>query len=157
MKTLASKIIRLLYPFGSQRTVLCGPLKGMKFVVELGNGFSYALGRGLNFEFLQSKIESGAVVYDVGANRGQMTLYFAKMVGPQGHVHSFEPAPVPFVTLQKHITLNQLQNVTAHQCIAAETEGSALFTFLMIGHPRGGSLAWWGAGQPSVTWGIDRD
>ena len=32
-------------------------------------------------------IRPGTVVLDVGANFGQMTVLFAKLVGPRGHVH----------------------------------------------------------------------
>jgi FkbM family methyltransferase len=129
MKQLASKLIRFLYPFGSQRTVLAGPLRGMKFIVELGNGFSYALGRGLNFDFLSPHIHPGMVIYDVGANRGQMTMFFSRIVGPNGYVHSFEPAPVPFKSLERHVAINHLANVSIHQAIVSQAAGKASFTY----------------------------
>src|SRR5262245_11544041 len=38
-------------------------------------------------------IRPGTVVLDVGANFGQMTVLFAKLVGARGHVHAFEAEP----------------------------------------------------------------
>jgi FkbM family methyltransferase len=46
-----------------------------------------------------------AVIVDVGANVGSMTLRFAAMV-PKGHVYAFEPTDYAFAKLLKNISLN---------------------------------------------------
>src|SRR5687768_6451979 len=41
--------------------------------------------------FIQSRIRSGAVCVDVGANIGIYALQFARWAGPEGRVIAFEP------------------------------------------------------------------
>ena len=41
---MKQQLVRLLFPYGSERRVLRGPARGMRFVVEPGIGFTYALG-----------------------------------------------------------------------------------------------------------------
>ncbi len=59
----------------------------------------------------------GDVVFDVGANIGQYTLPLARLVGPSGRVHSFEPVSATFAELRSavgkaglggRVVLNQL-------------------------------------------------
>ncbi len=127
---LLSNIVRRFYPYGCERTILLGPFKGYRYVVELGHGFSYAVGKGsYNFDFLARHIREGMVVYDIGANRGQVTLFFSKLVGTCGLVHAFEPAPIPFESLQQNITLNGLSNVEVWQAMVSDVNGSDSFTF----------------------------
>lgn len=65
-------------------------------------------------ELLRPLLSPGMIVLDVGANIGSHTLFFAQMVGPQGHVYAFEPQRLPFLALCGNIALNQHLNVTAH-------------------------------------------
>jgi FkbM family methyltransferase len=51
------------------------------------------------------KISRDAVVLDIGANVGLMTLQFAKMV-PHGKVYSFEPTYYALERLKKNLSLN---------------------------------------------------
>ncbi|MEM2613511.1 MAG: FkbM family methyltransferase [Nitrososphaerota archaeon] len=55
---------------------------------------------------------SNFYVADVGAYRGYYTILSSKIVGPQGHVYSFEPEPNNFQILSKSVILNRLRNVT---------------------------------------------
>jgi len=60
-------------------------------------------------------IRPGTVVLDVGANFGQMTVLFAKLVGPNGHVHAFEAEPFVARILQKNLEANGVNEfVTIH-------------------------------------------
>lgn len=57
----------------------------------------------------------GTTVIDVGANYGQMSLQFSKMVGETGHVHSFECSEFISFFLKKTMGLNDhASNVTIH-------------------------------------------
>ncbi len=61
-------------------------------------------------------IRPGTVVLDVGANFGQMTVLFAKLVGPRGHIHAFEAEPFVARILQKNIEANGVSEfVTIHR------------------------------------------
>ncbi len=129
-QTLLSDLVRRFYPYGSERTILFGPLRGYRYVVELGHGFSYALGKGsYNFEFLARHVREGMIVYDIGANRGQVSLFFSKVVGARGSVHAFEPAPIPFESLVRNVRLNALSNVHPWQMIVSNVNGEERFTF----------------------------
>lgn len=57
---------------------------------------------------------------DVGANRGEFTIFTAKRL-PHGRVLSFEPLPANYAELVHNIELNRLQNVTPFPIGLAET------------------------------------
>jgi FkbM family methyltransferase len=52
------------------------------------------------------KLQDNAVVLDVGANIGSMTLQFARMV-PKGHVYAFEPTNYAYAKMIRNLALNQ--------------------------------------------------
>lgn len=60
---------------------------------------------------LFSSIKKEAVIFDVGANIGDMTLNFAKSVGKLGKIYSFEPFPSMFGILTYNISLNDFNNI----------------------------------------------
>jgi FkbM family methyltransferase len=60
---------------------------------------------------------------DVGANRGEFTIFAAKRL-PQGQVVSFEPVADIHRELLENIELNQLGNVTAFDCGLADRNDS---------------------------------
>lgn len=76
-------------------------------------------------EFFRSKLASGMVFADIGAQVGQYTLLAAGCVGPSGRVYSFEPAPDTFARLQRNIQLNHFANVQPHNCALADSNGEA--------------------------------
>src|SRR5262249_7276799 len=121
---------RLFYPYGSTRRVLRGPAKGMRLVVEPGIGLSYIMGVDAAApRFLAGVIAHGATIFDVGANKGQMALLFAALVGAAGRVVALEPAPPEFVSLVRNIQLNGLRNVEPLPIAAAEGDGEAGFLY----------------------------
>jgi FkbM family methyltransferase len=123
-------LIRLLYPYGSERRVLRGPARGMRFVVEPGIGFTYAMGTALAApRYFRQHVRPGMTIFDVGANKGQMTLLFAALVGPSGRIASFEPAPAEFHSLERNLALNALTNVRTFQVAAADAERDLTFMY----------------------------
>jgi FkbM family methyltransferase len=68
-------------------------------------------------------------VYDVGANRGQMTLFFSQAVGPSGTVVAFEPVPAVFEDLIANVRLNGMANVKPMCLALADKSGPASFHF----------------------------
>jgi FkbM family methyltransferase len=72
----------------------------------------------------QRYIRPGTVVLDLGANFGQMTVLFARLVGPQGHVHSFEGEPLVADILKKNVEANGVTEiVTIHRGAVWHTSG----------------------------------
>jgi FkbM family methyltransferase len=53
-------------------------------------------------------VRPGSVVLDVGANFGQMSVLFSKMVGESGKVYSFEADDFVYEILEKNINANDL-------------------------------------------------
>ena len=66
-------------------------------------------------QFFEGLDLKGNVIYDVGASSGSHTLMFRRLIGPTGHVYSFEPEPTCFLGLTQHIKINELSNVSAFQ------------------------------------------
>jgi FkbM family methyltransferase len=127
---LKQQFVRLLYPYGSIRRVLRGPLRGTRFVVEPSMGLTYSLGSdAFNFRFLSKKIQPGNTIFDIGGNKGQMALFFSVMVGAQGKVVSFEPVPEQFEILIRNIQLNGFHNVHGVPLAAADSTGKASFAY----------------------------
>ena len=68
------------------------------------------------------------VVYDIGANVGIMSLFFAKSVGDSGTVVAFEPHPYSFHRLSRNIKVNRLRNVRAlHVAVGEQRTHLELF------------------------------
>lgn len=66
-------------------------------------------------------IRPGMTVVDVGANIGVNTALFARLVGPAGAVHAFEPEPENFARLS--LAMQGRRNVTLTQAAVAEASG----------------------------------
>lgn len=66
-------------------------------------------------------VPEGGVVFDVGANIGAHTQFFARRVGPGGLVAAFEPQRQVFQTLCANIAMNAFPNVmTFHAGVGAQ-------------------------------------
>lgn len=121
---------RLLYLYGSTRTVLRGPVRGLRYVVRPSMGATYALGiDATNVRFLAAKIRPGATVFDIGANRGQAALFFARRVGPEGQVRSFEAVPSVFGDLKRNVALNSLSHVRPVRLALSDSAGEATLRY----------------------------
>lgn len=56
-------------------------------------------------------IDTGNTILDIGANVGNVTFEAAKIVGPTGEIHSFEPDPENYKRLETNLNLNQCLNI----------------------------------------------
>ncbi len=70
---------------------------------------------------LREKIK---IIYDIGANIGNHTLYFAVNTSAE-KIYSFEPMIINYDVLQKNIIQNGLQNVTCFNLALGEKKTTA--------------------------------
>lgn len=130
IKSLVQLIVRIFYPYGSLRKIRRGYLKGSRFYVAPSMGLTYAMDIGdLNWPFLKNRIIKGSVVWDVGANRGQMGLFFSKVVGTSGSTYCFEPMCELVKELENNLHINNMSNVQVYSFALSSEDGKADFFY----------------------------
>lgn len=103
---------RVLRPISERwvYTARYGPAKGMR----VKGGFSFLPLRTYKEDEVLEQLRfdlAGKTIYDIGANVGLLTLFFAREVGPSGLVVAFEPVPPLLNRLRENVSLNNLANV----------------------------------------------
>lgn len=73
-------------------------------------------------------LRPGDTVIDVGANVGAVALIAARLVGPGGSVHAFEPQPAIRSLLERSVRLNRFQQVTVHGVALGDAAGPGSLT-----------------------------
>jgi FkbM family methyltransferase len=76
-------------------------------------------------EALVRHLEPGAVMYDIGANLGFFSLVAARLLGPDGRVYAFEPAPDNAAAITRNAGLNQLENIDVIPRAVSSRAGTA--------------------------------
>lgn len=110
--------------------VAAGDLSGFTILLDMQVDKDYWLG---TYEpELQSAIRQlihpGAVIFDVGANIGYVSLLLAKAAGEAGKVFAFEALPSNVDQLRRNVTLNSMENrVAVVACAVTEPPGPASF------------------------------
>jgi|SRR5436190_5491798 len=100
--------------------VIRGKLHGYAMRLSLASWAerqTYFLGRYFELDtqaFLMACVRPGDTLIDVGGNIGMMTLLGARLVGPNGRVHTFEPNPREQETIRRALEENGIANVTLH-------------------------------------------
>ena len=61
--------------------------------------------------YFKKVVNKGDIIIDVGANIGYYTLLFARLVGSDGKVYSFEPDPRNCKLLEKNVNENNYKNI----------------------------------------------
>jgi FkbM family methyltransferase len=106
---------------------------------------------------VQAFLRSGMTFVDVGANIGYYSLVAARLVGPTGCVHSFEPNAEVRHRLEHNIRLNSYDNAVVHAEAMAGHTGEVTFYLSTVEENSGISSIVPGAGLgsaqvvPSVT------
>jgi FkbM family methyltransferase len=95
--------------------------RAIRYELDLSEGFDLSVLLFGDFQrhVAQCKyldLPTNAVVFDVGANFGIMSLRYSKIV-ERGHVHAFEPTDSAFAKLKRNLELNPelAKRVTANQ------------------------------------------
>jgi FkbM family methyltransferase len=73
--------------------------------------------------YLKGLLEPGMVFLDLGANIGYFTMMAAVMVGPQGQVLAFEPAPANCDLIRKSVAENGVDNVRLFPVAVSDRAG----------------------------------
>jgi FkbM family methyltransferase len=103
--------------------------RGIHYEVDLTEGIDLSLFLFGNFQrhviannYFSMSAE--AIIFDIGANIGSMTMNFARMV-PGGRVYAFEPTYYAFEKLQRNISLNPelAKRVQAVQLFVSDRSG----------------------------------
>ena len=78
-------------------------------------------------KFLESNLQKGMNVIDIGGYVGISTVVIAKSIGETGRLYSFEPVPEHFNILNKNISSNGLGNVKTYQKVVSDHIGTIKF------------------------------
>lgn len=119
---------RLAYP------VICGPLKGAKFILGTFSGDCGGVAAYCNMiepeqtSTFVDTLKKGQVFFDIGANVGYYTILGARIVGSQGKVFAFEPVIRNLAYLYQHTVLNKANNVTLVSAACSDTISLTLFS-----------------------------
>ena len=145
--------INLVAPEGmSEIEVAAGPAVNLQMQIDLKTEKDYWLGT-YEYDLQQAIIDlvnSGDIVYDIGANIGFLTILIARETGPNGQVHAFEALPENIARLKHNVERNEFQNwVTIVHAAVMEKSGSAEF---LIGPSTGMGKVNGSAGRSSIEY-----
>ena len=73
--------------------------------------------------FYVKYIRQGMIVFDVGANVGELSLLFSRFCGQEGQVHAFEPSKASFDRLKVICKLPNRENIRPNHLALADKEG----------------------------------
>lgn len=137
---IIGKILRLpfqIIPDSMVIPILSGPIRGKKWIAGSHNK-SVWIG---TYEKKQSamfveKCKGSRIFLDLGAHAGYYTLLY-KSVNKDALVYSFEPIKENYEYFQKHVALNNLDNIILFKKAVAASEGNLTFA---RGNSVGGKL-----------------
>ena len=88
-----------------------GPLEGRKWKASSGIRFIKGTYEPKNVEAIQKTVKEDDVVYDVGAHVGYFSVLMGDIVGSGGKVIAFEPRGLNLGYLQRHVSVNNCDNI----------------------------------------------
>lgn len=89
---------------------------------------------------LRAYLRPGDTFLDVGGNIGMISLLAARLVGPQGRVHAFEPNPRCVERFRRAMASNGITQVTLHAVGLSDAPGSFELN-LLSEHSGAGTMA----------------
>jgi FkbM family methyltransferase len=140
-KELVKYILKkTIYKPNTTATILMGPLRGYKYLVDENSGWSSIYGgwEPTSQIIYQQLLSKGQTVYDLGANTGIHAVLFSKLVGLKGKVFAFEPLPENLTAITSITELNSIYNIYVIDKAIGNSIGTVKFK---IGnHNKQGSL-----------------
>ncbi len=113
---------------GRDGVIAGGPARGLKFNPgQSDSRFLLGTFEPALQEILQYQLAPGMIFYDVGANVGFLGILAARLVGPSGQVHCFEPLPANAEQIRYNARLNNFDHVHVHALALAHADATASF------------------------------
>jgi FkbM family methyltransferase len=103
-----------------------GPLEGRKWKASSGIRFVKGTYEPKNVEAIQKTVRENDVAYDVGAHVGYFTVLMGDIVGSGGEVIAFEPRGLNLGYLQKHVSVNNCENIKIISKALGDHSGHAM-------------------------------
>jgi FkbM family methyltransferase len=130
-RTVLGRLLRSplgLIPANALIPIFQGPLRGKQWIAGSSShgcwlgSYEYAKHKAFSAE-----VRRGDSVYDLGANVGFYSLLASSLVGPEGRVSSFEPAPRNLEFLRRHLAFNGITNCSVWDAAVGSSKGTAHF------------------------------
>jgi FkbM family methyltransferase len=110
-------------------TIRYGVARGMKRRGGIGMLALFLKNKNPEESFIKSLALTNKVVYDIGANFGEFSLFFSKATGPNGRVVAFDPVRQNCEAVADNLALNKLHNVQIIQIGVGSRKESKNFIF----------------------------
>ena len=128
ISSLQTAAYRLKYSFAPAGTAVA-EAGGIRAEFRVSTSIEFVKYRSLGGEkhFLSELLrlaQPGDVIYDIGANVGVFTVFFAKRIGSAGKLLAFEPEDKAYRRLLQNIQANGLSNVETFQLALGNESGS---------------------------------
>jgi FkbM family methyltransferase len=128
-------ILSLYYKEGKSYRMIFGQLRGLKLTYDKQVTYHGILGLldTETFDILSKVLEKlnlknkKTTVYDIGANIGIYSLWFAKNLSPDSVIYAFEPSPQVKNQLKSNIELNLFQNIDVVELACSDQTGNVKF------------------------------
>lgn len=119
---LAERILRR----SKSETLTCHPLRDVEVHLRRSQRIERLMWAGAYerelVAFLKKIVKPGTTVLDVGANVGYIAAIAARLVGPEGLVHAFEPNPECYERLTRNLAVFPQAN--AHRLAISDEAGT---------------------------------
>jgi FkbM family methyltransferase len=92
-------------------------------------------------DYVTSILKEGDIFIDIGTNIGLFSLIASKIVGDEGKVLSFEPAPLTFSRLNENVKLNNFKNIDTRNIGLSDKKGELTFYVSNNGYDAWNSFA----------------
>lgn len=113
-----------VHPFKVAYKTLWGDT--MHFYLPEGNAiYYYGFFEANLTNFFINFLQEGDIFFDVGAHVGFYSVLNSNLVGPTGHIHSFEPTPRTFKSLEQNVSTKH--NVTVNNRAVMDHEAEIEF------------------------------
>ncbi|MDB9549171.1 FkbM family methyltransferase [Dolichospermum circinale] len=147
-------LLSLYYKEGKSYRMIFGQLRGLKLFYDRQINYHAILGLWdtETFEILSKVFETlnlknkKMTVYDIGANIGIYSLWFAKNLSQDSVIYSFEPSPQVKDKLKSNIELNFFNNIDVVELACSDQVGNVEF-FIASHHHCSSLNQEWAAGS----------